>query len=152
MFVSISNLKADQWKSIFRSVSIGVATMLATLGAISITQRDDLVASVTRLAGAVAEIMVALGALHAIAMAAWGVIKSGTAAQVQSVQEAEPKALTDAVATVQPKILVAAVDAMPDVAGVVTNSTQAGHALAASLPSPTVVAAGTDRAAEVAGK
>lgn len=49
-----------------------------------------------------------------------------------------------------PATIVAAVDAMPDVQGVVTKSTPQGRELAASIPSPTVATAGTRDAAAVA--
>lgn len=46
--------------------------------------------------------------------------------------------------------MVAVVDKMPEVAGVVTKPTAAGQELAMSVPSPTVVPAGTTAAADVA--
>lgn len=46
--------------------------------------------------------------------------------------------------------MVAAVNAMPDVQGVVTTPTPEGRALAAAVPSPTVVTAGTGAATAVA--
>src|SRR5262249_61120647 len=49
----------------------------------------------------------------------------------------------------QPK-LVAAVNAMPEVKGVVTTDTTAGRELAHAVPSNTVVAAGTPAAAQIA--
>lgn len=47
--------------------------------------------------------------------------------------------------------LVAAVNAMPEVAGVVTTPTSAGVALSNAIPSPTVAPAGTVQAATIAG-
>lgn len=44
---------------------------------------------------------------------------------------------------------VAVVDAMPEVAGVLTKPTVAGRDLAAAVPSPTVVPAGTPAAASI---
>lgn len=46
--------------------------------------------------------------------------------------------------------MVAAVDAMPEVAGVVTKNSQDGYDLAAAVPSATVVPANTNAAAAVA--
>lgn len=46
---------------------------------------------------------------------------------------------------------VAAVNALPEVAGVVTTPTSAGVALATAIPSPTVAPAGTVQAATIAG-
>jgi hypothetical protein len=48
------------------------------------------------------------------------------------------------------KQMITDVDAMPDVAGVVTKDTPDGRALARDVPSKTVVAAGTSDAAKVA--
>ncbi len=45
---------------------------------------------------------------------------------------------------------IATVNAMPDVKGVITNNTQAGRELAASVPSTTVAPAGTAQATAVA--
>jgi len=46
--------------------------------------------------------------------------------------------------------MVAKVNAMPEVAGVITANTSDGHALAAEVPSNTVVPAGTNAAAGIA--
>jgi len=48
------------------------------------------------------------------------------------------------------KNTVALANATPGVKGVITESTEVGKALAASIPAPTVVAAGTTEAVEIA--
>lgn len=47
--------------------------------------------------------------------------------------------------------LILTVDSMPEVSGVITKPTEAGRALAANVPSSTVVPSGTTAAAQVAG-
>lgn len=60
------------------------------------------------------------------------------------------KAVTDVRPETTPAI-VSAVNNLPDVKGVITAPTPEGGALAAAIPSPTVVMAGTERAKAVAG-
>lgn len=95
-------------------------------------------------------IMKGAGTIAVVAAPIYGIIKSRLVSKVADVQTAAPAALATAVAQIKPAEMVAAVNALPAVAGVVTAPNAAGSALATSVPSPTVIPAGTPEATQLA--
>ena len=142
----------DQYASVARSVIIFSGGVLTTLGVLSATDMQTITGGLNDIGEGAKLIIKGVGAIIPVAAAAWGVYNSSLKSKVAAVNAAAPAALATAVAQVKPAEMIAAVDALPDVKGVVTQSTARGQALATSIPSPTVVSAGTTQAEAVAKK
>lgn len=130
-----------------------IGATIATLGAVGVMSQSDTatatqaVESIAKSLGVIATSVATLAGIAAGAYATIrGMLNSTPAATVAAAKEvandpAEPQAKLDLIATV---------DAMPEVKGVVTKNTPAGKTVAAAVPSPTVVPAGTEAAVSVA--
>lgn len=122
----------------------------ATLGIISSVDAASLTSALNDIGDGVKLIMKGGGTIALIVAPIWGVVRSKLSSKVADVQTAAPAQLATAVAQIRPAEMVAAVNALPAVAGVVTLPTRAGSELANSIPSPTVMTAGTPEANQLA--
>jgi hypothetical protein len=109
------------------SYAMGIATAFGILKVNGI-DLSVISTSLDHIFNGIKEISIGLGPLVTIAAGWWAAHRSSKAVQVANV------------------------NAMPEVKGVVTTATPEGRALADAIPSPTVAAAGTPAAANVAAK
>lgn len=93
-------------------------------------------------AGIIGGMVLAWRATSKAAIVAAATKPENVAATVRAVTQAAPETTP---------AIVSAVNNLPDVKGVITSPTPEGDALAKSIPSPTVVRAGTEAAKAVAG-
>lgn len=122
----------------------------ATLGIISSVDAAALTTALNEIGDGVKLILKGAGTIAVVVAPIWGIIRSKLSSKAADVQTATPAVLAHAVAQIRPAEMIAAVDAMPNVQGVVTKDTAAGVSLANSVPSQTVQPAGTHAAAVIA--
>lgn len=95
-------------------------------------------------------IMKGVGTIAIVGAPIIGILKSTLKSKVADVKVAAPADLAVAMTKVAPAEMVTAVKDMPEVKGVVTNQTPDGIALARSIPSAAVAAAGSADARDIA--
>lgn len=130
-----------------------VAGIAATLGFVTVAAQPTLVDGVMTIVGSLEKIV---GALVAIGGAVTLIANSLKSSQAASSANAVLRVQEIANDPTQPQTkeaktaLVEATNSIPEVQGVVMTPTPAGERLAASIPAPTVVPAGTPEAVAVA--
>ena len=151
----LSDLTSQQWWANCRHYITFGAGILAGIGVITATQQQGLIAGLNDIVGGLERTVAGVVAVAAIlGPVINGLISSrraSPASQIQSVQAiaAEP-ASARSIPNEAKTALVLATNSLPEVKGVITNPTGAGAALAESIPSNTVVPAGTPDATKVA--
>lgn len=146
----MATLDLSPYFSSMRSVGIMAGTLLVGIGMLPSFDTAAFTQAVTDLADGTKLIMKGGGALLVIGLPIWGIIKSRLSSKVADVKAAEPAQFAAAVAQIQPVEMVAAVKDLPAVKGVITSDSPAGQAIAAAVPGPTVVSAGTPEARSLA--
>lgn len=137
----------------------GAVAVFTFLGAIDAETAKSAIAAIKetidglqQAIGGVSKLAFLLGPALGATMALFAGRRVSIKSQVQAVQTAEPQVVAKAMSEVAPAEVVKIVDAMPDVAGVVTKSTIEGVALAKAVPSITVAPEGTIAASTIANK
>lgn len=151
---------SDSTLSLLRSGGQVAATGITLLGTIAVLPPETVSAAIadvklvvdglSQATKGITNLLIVLGPVLGAFIAYIGHKKASLPAQVEAVKEAAPAALAQAVAQVSPSQMVAAVNALPNVSGVVTTATPEGRALAAAIPDAGVAPAGTAAAASIA--
>lgn len=127
-----------------------IGGIAVTLGVMSSTDVASTTQALNDIGEGVKLIMKGGGVLLPIGLGVWGAMKARLSSKVSDVKIAAPADLAVAMTKIAPAEMVIAVKDMPEVKGVVTNQTPDGIALARSIPSSAVAAAGSSDAAAIA--
>lgn len=138
------------YMSSLRTTGVFVGGIAVTVGVMSSTDATAATQALNDIGEGVKLIMKGGGVLVPIALGAWGVMKARLSSKVADVKTAAPADLAVAMTKVSPTEMIVAVKDMPIVAGVVTTNDTAGRAVANSIPSSAVAAAGTSDAKIIA--